>query len=386
MNILFVIHNYRRPEHRLQPRLFIHEMGRALISQGQRVSVLTDSRVETEIDGISVHAADSLHASNAAQLRMRINNISPDIVVWSMGFANALAGRKLYETLGVPVIANFNVPYYRMSQILRMVRSIGWRLPAYYLANNIIRGLSVRNAFQAKTFAGIMCQSKSNVELLSQMGVERHRLWHIAPGIDSHVWFTTPPLSERCSTSAYKFLFFGPARRARGLPVLIKAFALVARKHPQAELCLSLRGADPASVAGVESECMSRGIRGKISVTGGWQSPQELRQAISESDVVALPFVVSESDMPVSVLEAKACCRPIISTNIAGIVEMVGTGGIIIPANSHVYLAKAMNRLIEDNALCQRLGQNCIEEMKDYPTWGECATTFMRGIRDVIGR
>lgn len=384
MNILFVIHNYKRPEHRLQPRLFVHEIGCELMAQGQHVSVLTDSCVETEIDGICVYGADSLRASNAAQLRTCINSISPDVVVWSMGFTNALAGSRLYKTLGVPVVANFNVPYYRTSQILQMVRSVGLHLPTYYLVNNIIRKWSVSRAFQGKAFAGIVCQSKSNIELLARMGVERHRLWHIAPGIDSNVWFATQSLLEQVSSTGYQFLFFGPARRARGLWNLIKAFASVAKDHPQARLRLFLRGADPECVAAVESECKSHGIIKQTTVTGGWQSAQELREAITESYAVVIPFVVSESDMPVSVLEAKACCRPIISTNIASIIEMVGKGGITVPTNSYVQLARAMNKIIEDCALYQRLCQNCIKEMRGYPTWGECATVFMRGIRDVI--
>ena len=72
--------------------------------------------------------------------------------------------------------------------------------------------------------------------------------------------------------------------------------------------------------------------------------------------------------LPKSLLEAAACGRPMVSTDVPGCREVCidGETGILVPAHAVEPLADALECLIRDVALRKRLGENarrCAEEV-----------------------
>ena len=74
--------------------------------------------------------------------------------------------------------------------------------------------------------------------------------------------------------------------------------------------------------------------------------------------VVCLPTGYGEG-VPKALIEAAACGRPIVATDIAGCREIVGDGdnGLLVPAADADALAGALRRLLEDDDLRRRMGQ-----------------------------
>ncbi len=98
-------------------------------------------------------------------------------------------------------------------------------------------------------------------------------------------------------------------------------------------------------------------------VLSGAKPQREVRQHLAAASVFVLPSVLDPEggmdNLPTVIMEAMATGLPVISTNIAGIPEMVvqnETGFLVQPADP-IALAKAIEDVIDDRLLAQRLGE-----------------------------
>ena len=98
-------------------------------------------------------------------------------------------------------------------------------------------------------------------------------------------------------------------------------------------------------------------------VLSGAKPQREVRQHLAAASVFVLPSVLDPEggmdNLPTVIMEAMATGLPVISTNIAGIPEMVvqnETGFLVQPADP-IALAKAIEDVIDDPLLAQRLGE-----------------------------
>jgi glycosyltransferase involved in cell wall biosynthesis len=96
----------------------------------------------------------------------------------------------------------------------------------------------------------------------------------------------------------------------------------------------------------------------------GAQPFAAVMEAYRAADIFALPCVVARDGRrditPNAVIEAMAMKLPVISTPIAGVVEIVehGTSGLLVPPEDPVALAAEIERLVRDPALAVTLGEN----------------------------
>jgi glycosyltransferase involved in cell wall biosynthesis len=90
---------------------------------------------------------------------------------------------------------------------------------------------------------------------------------------------------------------------------------------------------------------------------------REVRQRLVAANVFVLPSVVDPEggmdNLPTVIMEAMATGLPVVSTNIGGIPEMVveNETGFLMQPNDPSALANAMEKVIGDRSLAQRLGQ-----------------------------
>ncbi|MEO0400384.1 MAG: glycosyltransferase family 4 protein [Pseudomonadota bacterium] len=90
----------------------------------------------------------------------------------------------------------------------------------------------------------------------------------------------------------------------------------------------------------VESQIQAHGLSNNVELRG-WQNPDQIRDAIRQSRAFLLPSLAE--GLPVSIMEAYAMGKPVISTYIAGIPELVDDkAGWIIPSGNSADIANAM--------------------------------------------
>jgi glycosyltransferase involved in cell wall biosynthesis len=116
----------------------------------------------------------------------------------------------------------------------------------------------------------------------------------------------------------------------KGQLLLVDAAARLAREGREFEIVLV---GDGESRAGVEEKIRTLGLGGRI-VLRGWLDGAGVRREIADARALVLPSFAE--GLPVVIMEALAMGRPVLSTYIAGIPELVrpGVNGWLVTAGS----------------------------------------------------
>lgn len=148
--------------------------------------------------------------------------------------------------------------------------------------------------------------------------------------------------------SAMRLVCLGRLSAEKGQLLLIEAATLLAAKGLSFEL--TLIGDGPMRGA-IEALVKERGIADKVKLTGSI-STERLREELLGARALVLPSFAE--GLPMVIMEAMALRRPVLTTSIAGIPELVRNGidGWLLPAGSVESLVSAMEdclrRPVED--------------------------------------
>jgi colanic acid/amylovoran biosynthesis glycosyltransferase len=142
---------------------------------------------------------------------------------------------------------------------------------------------------------------------------------------------TPPPLTPR-------LVCVGRLCKEKGQLLLIEAAYQLAQEGIQFELVLAGDG----EMRGVLESLLSRyGLSKQIRITG-WISSDQVRSEILAAQALVLPSF--SEGLPIVIMEAMALRRPVLTTYVGGIPELVqhGKNGWLFPAGSVDALAAAM--------------------------------------------
>ena len=138
----------------------------------------------------------------------------------------------------------------------------------------------------------------------------------------------------------------------KGFPVLIETMAIAAKRLPG--LTLTICG-DGELRTLIDSEIARHGIQDRITIAG-WVDESGVRAAIAAAHALILPSLAE--GLPMVVIEAMACGRPVISTCINGVPELLTpTEGWLVPAGDAAALADAIIALSDtSNEVLAQMG------------------------------
>lgn len=152
-----------------------------------------------------------------------------------------------------------------------------------------------------------------------------------------------------------KLVCVGRLCEQKGQLLLVEAAVKLIKEGE--DLHLTLAGDGPMR-ADIEALIKKHDIASKIEITG-WVSSERVRQEILDSTALVLPSFAE--GLPVVIMEAMALARPVVTTYIAGIPELVipNENGWLVPAGSLESLVLIMRKALQtsDEEL-QRLGSN----------------------------
>jgi glycosyltransferase involved in cell wall biosynthesis len=157
--------------------------------------------------------------------------------------------------------------------------------------------------------------------------------------------------------------FVGRIDPLKDLETLIRAFAIVRDRIPTARL--RLIGPVPAGNEEYASRCAKLvaelGLRRAVSFDGP-VSPASL--AFAEGHVVVLSSV--SEGLPLTIIEAAMSGRATVATDVGGMAEAVGRGGLVVPARDPSAFADACVLLLQDPALRRRLAATGRQEAMQH--------------------
>ena len=163
-------------------------------------------------------------------------------------------------------------------------------------------------------------------------------------------------------------LFVGGLDKAhyfKGVPVLLQAMTRI--PDPQAKLLIV---GDGDLRPTFQTQVIELGLSGRVIFCG--RVPQdELPAHYALSDLLVLPSVTMGEAFGIVLLEAMACAKPAIATNLPGVRTVVidGENGLIVPPNDVEKLADALRSLLSDPERRRRMGENGRAKVEARYSW-----------------
>ena len=161
-----------------------------------------------------------------------------------------------------------------------------------------------------------------------------HKIEIVHCGVDNSYLEGPVPALPR----APRFVCVGRFSSVKAHLILVRAVSLLQQMGTNCEVVLvgdgPMRGLVEAAVQDAQLERQITFV--------GWASGERVKSEILSARALVLPSF--SENMPVVIMEAMALGRPVISTYIAGIPELIRPGetGWLVPASDHAALAEAM--------------------------------------------
>ncbi len=205
----------------------------------------------------------------------------------------------------------------------------------------------------------ILCVSQRVADFATQeIGLPGDRILVIPNGVDLSRYQDLPPDEQARQQFGLPTtgLLIGAVSRARpvkNLDVLLEAFALLKTswKEGNPDLHLAIVGDGPLLPA-LQAQADRLKISPQVTFLG---QQEDIPAFLASLDLFVLPSKFE--GMPNAVLEAMAAGKPVIATAVGGVLEIITDGetGLLVPPDAPLPLAEAMQRLLEDEPLRQRL-------------------------------
>ena len=162
-----------------------------------------------------------------------------------------------------------------------------------------------------------------------------------------------PP--QRDLTEGDYILFVGRLVATKGLPYLLKAMENV-------DGHLVICGDGPAR-AGLERMSAKLGLESKVTFEGR-VSEERKADLFAGCKMLVMPSIFES--LGLAAAEAMSYKKPVIASNSGGLPEVVGDGGMIVPAKDPARLAEAIGTLLRNDDLRYELGGKAVERAAHY--------------------
>ncbi len=217
----------------------------------------------------------------------------------------------------------------------------------------------------------------SNVFRIHGVGVDAHRLDELRRQTDAG--------QVKCSLGIPKdgsmVLFLGRTVLQKGVTDLLEA----ARRLVEtiAGVYFVLAGEGPLDNA-IRDFIRKHDLEARIRFLG-WR--RDADRLMAACDLFVLPSILPEG-LPVSVQEAMACGKPVVSTRVRGCEDMVvdGVTGLLVPPSDGVALASAIQRLLLHPDEARRMGQAGRRRIDDGFRIDQCTREIMDAFDHMVGR
>lgn len=149
----------------------------------------------------------------------------------------------------------------------------------------------------------------------------------------------------------HKILFLGRLCREKGIGELLSVIPKLRQRYPNVRLFLGGIWED--------EDLKKRALSMREYVTNlGWISGDVKQKYLRECDIFVMPSYFEGQS--VSILEAMANGCGIVASDTGGIPDMIvdGETGVLVPCRDAAALERGICRLLEDDGLCRRLGEN----------------------------
>jgi glycosyltransferase involved in cell wall biosynthesis len=235
--------------------------------------------------------------------------------------------------------------------------------------------LTLLTRFTSRLVKAVICVSEHVRESVVRGGFPAERCCVIHDGLDgsafrARIWRTPAEVRAEFGLplGAPIILMVGNIKAWKGQMTVVKAAALLKDRYPEAVTIfvgdVSKSPLDAPYLAALRGEAAASGIEGRVIFTGYRRDVAELMNACD--------VLVHASRWPepfgMTVLEAMALAKPVVASGLGGPAETIedGVSGLLFPPKDPAALARAIDSVLADPELAERLGQAASERLERH--------------------
>ena len=225
--------------------------------------------------------------------------------------------------------------------------------PKARLLRPLVRAL-MRAALGGKQ-SRLVLQNPEDVGLFSRSSIVAPECIRLIPGSGVDCARFTMPAAERAADTPFRVILAARMLWDKGIAEFVEAARALKAQCGQIQFVL-VGAPDPGNPAAVPGNVLQTWhAEGIVEWLG---HIDDMPALLASADVVVLPSYYREG-LPKTLIEAAACARPLITTNMPGCQDVVTdeVDGLLIPPRDGAALARAICRLKEDRRLAKRLGE-----------------------------
>jgi len=167
-----------------------------------------------------------------------------------------------------------------------------------------------------------------------------------------------------------------------GIEYLIKAFKILCDKYPLLPLKLLI-------VGGGSLEEYLKNLTKELNIENNtiFTANIPFVEVPKYHNMLTVSVSVSNSEsFGVAIIEASACAKPVIVSNVGGLPEVVkdGVTGIVVPPKDPDETANAIEKLILDQDLSKQMGLNGRERVKKLYNWDDNVQQMIQIYKDIL--
>ena len=276
------------------------------------------------------------------------------------GFATALLGRLTGLTT-----THYVVQYTRPWKWWRVHLDTfqGYKVPWKYTISEALKNcvyqplrLEYLHRWGLKHCTQIIASSQYVKDSLVKIGMDGAKIPVVYPHID-----IPEPLAEK-RTKFPLITYMGHLWQGRGVLDLVRAFAQVKEHHPEAKLLVAASNVNELTEYYFQKLVAEHNLASSIIRLGVVKDP--IRELVMPASVMVFPY----RELPsIKLLEALACGRPVITTDVGWVKEFItdGENGFIVKPGDIDGLAYRINNVLASPELAEKIGEKARESLAE---------------------
>jgi glycosyltransferase involved in cell wall biosynthesis len=217
---------------------------------------------------------------------------------------------------------------------------------------------------------GVIAPSQQLAELTCDVGIPAHKVHYVPNGVDTEKFVpraATNGVRRKHGIPEDALVVLSPRRLVpkNGVEYLVRAAPAVIQSQPKARFLLL---GDGPEAANLRSTAQRLGVGDALHFVGTVPNDR-MSEYYACADVVAVPSLVEATS--IAALEAMASGKPVVSTDVGGLPDVVldGATGLLVKPRDPAALAGALSRVLQDGNMRRRLGASARRRAHETFGW-----------------
>ena len=273
------------------------------------------------------------------------------------------------QRAGLPVVTTVHHPITRDLRVALSGESIWWRRLLIRRWHSFL-GMQQKVASQLDRIVTV--SSASAIDIATDFGVLPRAISVVPNGVDTTLFRPLPEVIRKPNQIIATASADAPLK---GLSVLLHAFHALCQTRSDLRLVLIAR---PRSGGDTEALINRLGLAERIEFVSD-ASHEDINGLYAESTVAVVPSLYEGFGLPA--VEAMAAGIPLVSSDGGALSEVVGNGGLVVPAGDSAALAGGLQEVLSQPALAKALAARGLRRVQTHFCWSVCARQMVNVYR-----